>query len=52
MKRAIQEVKDTKGSSEVVIEEEQTTQCPKEKGKPMTYKPIHRKLKIEQHEPH
>jgi hypothetical protein len=29
MKRAIQEVKDTKGSSEVVIEEEQTTQCPK-----------------------
>jgi hypothetical protein len=32
--------------------EGQTTQWPKEKGKTTIYKTLHRKLKIEQHEPH
>jgi hypothetical protein len=31
------------------IEEQQTTQWPKEKGQTMMYKTLHRKLKIEQH---
>ena len=41
--------------SKMVIEEGQTTQRPKEKGpygQTTIYKTLHRKLKIEQHEPH
>jgi len=34
------------------MEEGQTTQWPKGKGQTMIYKTLHRKLKIEQHEPH
>ena len=40
--------------SKMVIEEGQTTQRPKEKGpygQTTIYKTLHRKLKIEQHEP-
>jgi len=31
---------------------DQTTKWPKEKGQTTIYKTLHRKLKIEQHEPH
>jgi len=37
----------TKGT----IEDGQTTQWPKEKGQTTTYKTLHRKQQIEQHEP-
>jgi hypothetical protein len=43
---------DNGGNQNPSIEEEQTTQWPKEKGQATISKTPHRKLKIEQHEHH
>jgi hypothetical protein len=41
-----------RGNQNPYIEDGLTTQLPKEKGQTLNYKTLHRKLKIEQHEPH
>jgi hypothetical protein len=48
---AKESLKIPKGLSEAVYGEVQTMQWPKEKGQTMICKTLHRKLKIEQHEP-
>lgn len=42
---------DTKVKSEAELEERQTGQWPKENGQTMVNKILHRKCRIEQHEP-
>jgi len=41
-----------RGNQKPLFEEGHTLQWPKEKGQTMIYKTLHRKQKIEQHEPH
>jgi len=52
VKSQYEEFEVTKGNQNQEIKEGHTTQWPQEKGQTTFYKTLHKKLKIEKHEPH